>query len=115
MKKQQHGLSLIGLLFVGIVLAFTGVVGAQVVPTLIEYQAISKAVNKVAAASTTVAEVRSSFDKAQQIDDFKAISGKDLDVTKNGDKVVVSFAYEKEIHLGGPAYLLLKYAGTSAK
>ena len=41
------------------------------------------------------------------------ITGKDLDVTKDGDKVVVSFAYDKEIHLFGPAFLLLKYAGQS--
>jgi hypothetical protein len=113
MKSQQRGISLISLLFVGVVLAFGGVVGAQVVPTLIEYQAISKAVNQVAAAGGTVAEIRTSFDKAQNINDFKAIGPKDLEISKNGDKVVVSFAYQKEIHLGGPAYLLLKYSGSS--
>lgn len=113
MKLKQRGISLIGLLFVGIVLAFTGVIGAQVFPTFIEYQAIIKAAKKAAADSSTVAEVRNNFDKAQAIDDFKAIAGKDLEVSKNGDKIVASFAYTKEIHLGGPAYLLLKYAGSS--
>jgi hypothetical protein len=113
MKSSQRGISLIGLLFVGVVLAFCGVIGAQVAPTLIEYQAISKATNKVAAQGGTVVEIRNNFDKAQAIDDFKAIAGKDLEISKNGDKVVVSFAYQKEIHLGGPAYLLLKYAGSS--
>ena len=113
MKTQQRGISLISLLFVGVVLAFGGVVGAQVVPTLLEYQAIMKAVNKVAAQGGTVAEIRTSFDKAQNIENFKAIGPKDLEISKNGDKVVVSFAYQKEIHLGGPAYLLLKYSGTS--
>lgn len=113
MKSQQRGLSLIGLLFVGGVLAFCGVIAAQVVPTAIEYQAILKATNKVAAQGGTVVEIRNNFDKAQAIDDFKAIAGKDLEVTKNGDKVVVSFSYQKEIHLGGPAYLTLKYAGSS--
>jgi Domain of unknown function (DUF4845) len=115
MKLKQRGISLISLLFVGIVLAFAGVVGAQVVPTFIEYQAILKSVKKAANESSTVAEVRNSFDKSQSIEDFKSIAAKDLEVTKNGDKVVVNFAYNKEIHLGGPAYLLLKYAGTSAK
>jgi hypothetical protein len=115
MKSKQRGISILGLLFVGIVLAFAGVVGAQVAPTLIEYQAIMKATKKVASDGGTIAEIRTSFDKAQNIDDFKAVSGKDLDISKNGDKVVVSFAYQKEIHLGGPAYLLLKYAGTSSK
>jgi hypothetical protein len=113
MGIQQRGFSLIGLLFVGVVLAFGGLVGAQVAPTLIEYQAITKAVNKVAAQGGTVAEIRNNFEKAQNVDDFKSISGKDLEISKNGDKVVVSFAYQKEIHLGGPAYLLLKYAGSS--
>lgn len=113
MKSQQRGISLVGLVIVGALLAFFGVIGAQVVPTAIEFQAIKKAVNKVAASGGSVVEIRSSFDKAQQIDDFKAIAGKDLDISKNGDKVVVSFAYNKEIHLGGPAYLLLKYAGSS--
>ncbi len=115
MKSQQRGITMFGLLFVGVVLAFGGVVGAQVAPTLIEYQAILKATKKVAAAGGTIVEIRNSFDKAQNIDDFKAVSGKDLEITKNGDKVVVSFAYNKEIHLGGPAFLLLKYAGTSDK
>ena len=115
MKNQQRGVSLLGLLFVGIVLAFAGVVGAQVAPTLIEYQAINKAMKKVAAQGGTVPEIRSNFDRAQAIDDFKAVSGKELEISKNGDKVVISFAYQKEIHLGGPAFLLLKYAGTTAQ
>ena len=111
-RKQQRGLTFLGLLVVGILLALTGVVLAQVVPTYIEYMAVQKAVNK-ASAGETVAEVRGIFDKAATIDDISSVSGKDLNVTKNGDKVVVSVAYNKEIELVGPAYLLIKYTGTS--
>ena len=110
MKNRQRGISFIGLLFVGGVLAFIGVIAAQVFPTLIEFQAITKAAAK-AKEGSTVAEARSIFDKAAAIDDFKAITGKDLVIAKDGDKTVVSFAYNKEIHIGGPAYLLLKYTG----
>ena len=112
MRNQQRGISFIGILFVGGVLAFSGIIAAQVFPTLVEYQAITKAASKSKDGST-VAEVRSTFDKAAQIDDIKSITGKDLEVTKEGDKTVVSFAYNKEIHMGGPVYLLLKYAGKS--
>ena len=112
MKHQQRGISFIGLLFVGGVLACAGVLAAQVLPTLIELQAITKAANK-AKDGSTVAEVKSIFDKAAQIDDIKSISGKDLGVTKEGDKTVVAFAYTREIHMAGPAYLLLKYNGRS--
>lgn len=111
-KSSQRGMSFLGLIFVGGVLAVTGVVLAQVAPTLIEYQAVTKAVNK-AKDGGSVAEVRSLFDKAAQIDDIKSISGKDLEITKEGNKVVVRFAYEREIHLTGPAWLTLKYAGRS--
>jgi hypothetical protein len=100
---HQRGISFIGLVFVAAVLGCLGVVVAQVIPTLIEYQAIDKAANK-AKEGTTVPEVRA-------IDDFKSVSGKDLDIKKVGDKVVVSYAYEREIPLFGPAFLVLKYKG----
>ena len=111
-KRGQRGISFIGLLFVAIVVACVGVVVAQVIPTLIEYQAITKAANK-AKEGATVPEVRAIFDRAQAIDDFQSVSGKDLEVRKDGDKVVVSFGYDREIHLFGPAFLLLKYRGQS--
>lgn len=111
-RHAQRGISFIGLLFVGIVLACVGVVMAQVIPTLIEYQAIDKAVNK-AQEGSTVPEVRSIFERAQAIDDFQSVRGKDLDVKKVGDKVVVAYAYQREIHLFGPAWLTLKYSGQS--
>ncbi len=108
--SRQRGISFLGLVFVAVVLACVGVVVAQVIPTLIEYQAIQKAANK-AKEGTTVPEVRAIFDRAQAIDDFKSISGKDLEIRKEGEKVVVSYAYEREIPLFGPAYLVLKYKG----
>ncbi|MEO7953851.1 MAG: DUF4845 domain-containing protein [Polaromonas sp.] len=112
MKHRQRGISFIGLLFAGGVVACAGILAAQVAPTLIEYQAITKAANK-AKDGSTVAEVRSIFDKAAAIDDITSISGKDLDVTKEVDKTVVAFAYTREIHMAGPAFLLLKYNGRS--
>lgn len=111
-RSRQRGISFIGLLFVGAVLAMTGVVAAQVFPTAVEFMNVQKAVNR-AKDGSTVSEVQNLFDKSAAIDDIKSISGKDLVVTKEGDKVVVSFAYEREIHLAGPAFLTLKYAGRS--
>lgn len=111
-RARQKGISFLGLVVVGVIVASVMVVGAQVFPTVIEHQAALKAINK-ASAGNTVAEVRTIFDKAAQIDDISAITGKDLEITKNGDKVVVAFEYNKELHLLGPAYLLLKYSGRS--
>jgi hypothetical protein len=109
-RSGQRGISFVGLLFVVGVLACVGVLGAQALPTVIEYQAVLKAAQK-AASGNSVAEVRQIFQKAADVDDIHSITAKDLDISKNGDKVVVKFAYDKEIHMFGPAFLLLKYAG----
>ena len=111
-RAKQQGISLIGLIFVAGILAMTGVVAAQIFPTAVEYMAVQKAVQR-ASAGQSVAEVRDIFEKASAIDDIKSISAKELEVTKEGDKVVVSFAYDREIHLVGPAFLTLKYEGRS--
>ena len=112
MKNKQHGISFIGILFIGGIIAFTGAIAAQAIPTLIEFQVIQKAVNKAKDANT-VLEVRKIFDQAALVDDIKSITGKNLEIVKQGEKTVISFAYNKEIHLGGLAYLLLKYTGQS--
>lgn len=112
--SSQRGISFLGLLILGIVLALLAIVGARVVPTATEYMAITKAVKKAAAEGDTVPAVRAAFDRYASVDYIDSISGKDLDITKDGDKVVVNFAYDKEIPLAGPAYLLLKYRGSSA-
>jgi hypothetical protein len=112
LRSRQVGISFIGLLFVVGVLACVGIIAAEAFPTVVEYQAALKAAQK-ASSGSTVAEVRQIFDKAADIDNISSISGKDLDISKDGDKVVVKFAYNREIHMFGPAYLLLKYVGQS--
>jgi len=112
-KSAQRGITFLGFLFVGAVVGISGVIAAQVFPTYVEYMAISKAAAKSAKEGSSVAEIRSIFDKASDIDNISSIRGADLEITKEGDKVVVGFAYQREIHLAGPAWLTLKYTGRS--
>jgi hypothetical protein len=111
-RSRQRGISFLGLVFVGAVLAVTGVVAAQVFPTFVEFQAIDKAVQK-SSEGNTVADVRRIFDRATEIDAITSMKAKDLEITKEDDKIIVRFAYQREIHLAGPAYLTLKYNGRS--
>jgi Tfp pilus assembly protein PilE len=111
-KSKQRGITFFGLVFVGAVVGIYGVIAAQVFPTYLEYQMVLKAVNK-SQEGNSVVEVRNIFEKATAIDSITSITARDLEVTKEGDKVVVRFAYEREIHLVGPAWLTLKYAGRS--
>jgi uncharacterized membrane protein YhiD involved in acid resistance len=113
--RHQRGVTLFGLLFWAIVVGFVALVGMRVLPTMNEYFTIQRAVNKVAKeGGTTVPEIRAAFDKQKEIEySITSISAKDLSVTKENEKVVVSFAYDKEIELMKPVYILIKYEGRS--
>lgn len=113
LRGQQRGITFLGLLFIGVIVALLAIVGAQVVPTATEYMSIQKAAKKAAAEGGTVQQVRAAFDRTASVDYITSIAGKDLEITKINDEVVVSFDYVREIHLVGPAYLLLKYSGSS--
>jgi len=81
------------LIIVGALLAM------KIAPAYIEYGAVKKAVRAIATGGqggTTVAEVRRSFDRRAQIDDVTVITGEDLEITKEGGEVVVSFAYTRD-------------------
>jgi len=111
--SSQRGITLIGLLFWAIVVAFIALIVIRVLPTVNEYSTILRAVQQIAkAAPATVAEARAAFEKQKEIEySISSISGKDLQVTKENDKVVIRFAYDKEVPIFEPVFLLIKYSG----
>ena len=116
LPSRQQGLTLIGLLFWGALIAVTAVVGMKVFPTVLEYYTVQRVVDRIAAGNpATVPQVRQEFDRAKQIEySIQSVSSSDLVVTKDGnDKVVIEFAWDKEVDLFGPVYLLIKYRGKS--
>ena len=112
---HQRGVSLIGLLFWAILIGFFAYVAVRVLPTMNEYFTIQTAINKIAATNpSTVGEIRQQFDKQKDIEySIASISGKDLDITKENDRIVIRFAYAKEVELIAPVFLLIKYEGRS--
>lgn len=114
-SRPVRGLTLIGLLSWAIVVGFVGYLAVRVVPTITEFYSIQSVVDRVAAdPAPTVPEIRRAFDRQISIDQtIASLAGKDLEITKENDRVVLRFAYDKEIELVGPVYLLLKYRGRS--
>jgi uncharacterized membrane protein YhiD involved in acid resistance len=113
--RSQRGVTLFGLMFWAILIGIIALIGLKVLPTMNEYFTIKRAVEKIAqSGATTVPEIRNAFEKQKEIEySITSISGKDLEITKVNDKVVIGFAYNKEIELMSPVYLLLKYEGRS--
>lgn len=114
-RQRQRGITLFGLLFWAVIIAFVALVGMRVFPTVTEYYSIQNVVSKIAKdGGTTVPEIRAAFERAKQIEyGMTSISAADLVVTKENEKVVISFAYDKEVEIFDPVYLLIKYQGRS--
>ena len=111
--SRQAGITILGLVVLVILIGFVFIVAARVVPTFVEYRAALSGVKKAQASANTVVEIQKAFDRSAAIDDITAVSGKDLDITKVNDDIVVSFAYTKKISLFGPVSLTIDYAGSS--
>ena len=111
-RKQQRGITFLGLLFVGTLVAMLMITAAKVVPSVVEYQSITKAVER-AKDLQTVAEIQNAFDKQAIIDDITSISGKDLEITKENERIVISFAYDKQIVLLKSVSLFIHYSGAT--
>lgn len=115
LRARQRGVTLFGLMFWALFFGFVGYILVRTLPTVNEYLTIQRTIEKVAAGNpATVNEVRNAFDRQKEIEySISSIGSKDLQITKENDKVVISYAYNKEVPLFGPVYILLKYEGRS--
>lgn len=110
---RQDGLSLIGFLFVIVVVALVAVLGMKVVPTVVEYMAIKKAIANAKAAGTSASEIQSTFEKQRTTAYIDSVTGKDLDISRTENGFDVSVAYQKKIELVGPASLVIDYEAST--
>lgn len=110
---KQRGLSLSGLILALIIIGLAAVVGMQVVPAVVEFQSIKKAIVEARNKGHTVIDIENSFNKQANAGYITSIRGKDLTIVQENGEYVVSFAYDKKLHLIGPASLLLEFSGST--
>ena len=113
--RNQRGITLIGMVVICIIIVFVAIGGLKIAPAYIEYFTVKKAIVGVAQSTSkgTVAEVRQAFDRRAQIDDIDVIAAKDLEITKEGNDIVISFAYPKRISLFGNVSVVIDFAASS--
>ncbi len=113
--RRQTGFTLVGLMTWAVIISAIALVLMRVFPAITEYRTIQSMVNKVAhEGGGSVPAIRAAFDRMTQIEyGVTSISSKDLDISKENEEVVIKFAYDKEIELVSPVYLLIKFEGHS--
>jgi hypothetical protein len=116
-QSRQRGLSLISVLIVGAFLAFALLIAFRTVPAINEYMSVQRIVKLIAAegdGGAPVSELRRSFDRRGQIDDISTVTGADLQIAKQGGKVIVEVDYSRKVPVAGNVSLLIDFQVSSA-
>lgn len=115
MRTTQRGVTLMGLivgLFVVIVLALFAM---KLIPPYIEYFTAKGAIEAIARErqASTPAEVRRAFENRSAIDDINAVRATDLEISREGNDIVIGFAYRKEVPLFANVGVYIDFAASS--
>lgn len=113
-NSTQRGFSLIAMIFFGLIIVFITLLGFKVVPAVTEYLAIERAIQQIKNEGQTVGEIRSSFDRYVATNYITSITSRDLEITKENDRVVISYAYSYEIPVFSNVRLVIDFEGKSS-
>ena len=116
--SSQQGASLISMLFLAIIVGFFMLMAMRVFPSVNEYLTIRKAVAQIMRAGpASAADIRGAFAKTIEIEySIHTIGAKDLDIQplRDGSGFRTSYAYNVEIPVVEPVFILMKFSGTAS-
>ncbi|MCB1935396.1 MAG: DUF4845 domain-containing protein [Nitrosomonas sp.] len=114
---KQRGLTLTGMMFWSIILVLVAVLGMKVLPVYIDDATIKKNLAAIASDNSlqnaNASQIRLAFSKRAQVDSITVISAKDIKITKDKGKLVLSASYIVEIPLVSNISLKFDFETTS--
>jgi hypothetical protein len=100
---KQRGITLTGFLVFAVLAIAALLLGFKIGPAYAEFYTIQKIFRTMASDSSLQAasrgEINSSFNNRATIENIKDISANDLEVNKDGGKLVISASYSKRVPL----------------
>ncbi len=116
-RHAQHGLTLVGFLFVVAVVIIFALVAFRTIPSYIEYYTVKKAVQGALDDSPdgTAISVKKAFERRIGADYVDSVSWQDLQVQKQGNDIVGTISWEKRLPLFYNISLLLDFEVTATK
>ncbi|MBK8741760.1 MAG: DUF4845 domain-containing protein [Betaproteobacteria bacterium] len=115
--QKQRGVTLIGFILMAIVIAALGILAFRAIPIYNEYFTVKKIIKSINTESTeaTPADIRKQFDLKASADYVSDIKSRDLDITKENGRVVVSVTYSKTVPVAGNVSLLFDFETSNRK
>lgn len=113
---QQRGITVIGLLFVSIMVIFVAMVAMKLVPAYIEYFEVKKILSDISKGDEgrSNALIREEFSKRASIDNITAVKPSDLEIGNENGKTVITANYTYETKIVGNVSLLVDFEASSS-
>jgi hypothetical protein len=114
MIQQQRGVSIVGLITILFLVIVIALFAMKVVPSILEYRTAKATIQAVArSGAASPADARRAFENRATIDNIVTVKPTDLEITREGNQMVIAFAYRKEIPLFTGVGLYIDYAANS--
>ncbi len=116
-RDRQAGLTMIGFLFVALIVVVIALVGFRILPSYIEYFSVKKAVAGALddAVDGQPATVRKFFERRVSAEYIDSIDWRNLEVTKQNNQIVGTIAWEKRMPLVYNISLVLDFEVSEAR
>ena len=114
-RHAQRGLSFVALVIALVILVVVALFTMKVIPSYLEYRSAKTAIEAIARdkQNASPGDIRRAFENRSVIDNIDAVKPSDLEITKEGGAVVISFAYRKEVPLFKNVGLYIDYTARS--
>ena len=116
MRNKQLGVSFPVIFLIGVMLALIAVGAMKVGPAYMDYATAKKAIGAIAVSegrAGSVSEIRKAFDRRANIDNITVVTASELEISKEGGDVVISFEYAQKIPLFANVSLLIDFSAST--
>lgn len=117
--RRQEGLSMLAFLVGAVILVFVALFGFKVGPAYVDYYTIQRQVkiivNDPEASTGQRKAIENAFDRRAVVENITVLQGKDLEITKDGDRVVIGADYTVRVPLVGNMSACMDFNVSSAK
>jgi Domain of unknown function (DUF4845) len=116
---RQRGVTLSGFIVWAVIFFIFALMGFKVGPAYFEAMSIQKQFTDIAGDPSSIGasrrDIEVKFSNRSSIEDIKSIQASDLEISKDGDRIVISASYSVKVPLFANASACLDFNPTSAK
>ena len=119
MRNKQTGMTMIGILFIGMLVVFAALVAMRMAPAYMEYGSVVKVLKAMSndpdLKTMSIKEIRSSYERRSSIDNITEVKAEDLDISKDGGEVVIEATWSAKKPVIGNVSVVMDFTASTAK